>query len=270
MTSDEILRLKQIFDSKQWDFEIYWEPMCQLFEILNSKQRELTYSLLEDFLVHDYESYPGLRDLALEQIPDELLRNAKRIIVMPIVKVREQEKLKSGHEVVRQIALRLQRRVHQLNIAVKVRKTFNELEASRENTLLIFADDFMGSSETFFDFYRDYERNHRVSSDVVAVVYFFALKAGLKALNDENIPVYVGGQQDKGISDSARISDRTEAKNLMTVLEKSMGIPDSLRFGYLQSEGLIKMSRTPDNTFPIFWWENHPYGFTPPFVRYDL
>ena len=39
----------------------------------------------------------------------------------------------------------------------------------------------------------------------------------------------------------------------MQDLENKFQFKDYVKFGYGQSEGLISLIRTPNNTFPIFW-----------------
>jgi hypothetical protein len=57
--------------------------------------------------------------------------------------------------------------------------------------------------------------------------------------------------------------------SIMTEIEKL--IPGNhFSFGYNQSEALITLMRTPDNTFPIFWKEHKKSGefYDAPFSRY--
>jgi hypothetical protein len=51
----------------------------------------------------------------------------------------------------------------------------------------------------------------------------------------------------------------------MKDIEKKINIRGEFSLGYKQSESLISMIRTPNNTFPVFWEKND--FFKPPFER---
>jgi hypothetical protein len=41
----------------------------------------------------------------------------------------------------------------------------------------------------------------------------------------------------------------------MTSIEELLEVESNMRFGRNQTEALIKMMRTPNNTFPVYWEE---------------
>jgi hypothetical protein len=85
-----------------------------------------------------------------------------------------------------------------------------------------------------------------------------------------NIPIYYDFIGSKGISDTYSGESLDEKIKIMLEIEKM--IPGSTLFslGYNQSEALITLTRTPDNTFPIFWKDHRKKGkkFKAPFPRY--
>ena len=42
----------------------------------------------------------------------------------------------------------------------------------------------------------------------------------------------------------------------MSSIETSIGVTEDYRLGYASSEALVSMIRTPNNTFPIYWFRN--------------
>jgi len=55
----------------------------------------------------------------------------------------------------------------------------------------------------------------------------------------------------------------------MDKIESRLGNVNDFKHGYKMSESLVTMSRTPDNTFPVFWWDKCTTGskWPSPFPR---
>ena len=49
----------------------------------------------------------------------------------------------------------------------------------------------------------------------------------------------------------------------MKNIEEAIQVSDDYKFGYKGSEALVKMIRTPNNTFPIYWLRNKKNKFAP-------
>lgn len=75
--------------------------------------------------------------------------------------------------------------------------------------------------------------------------------------------------QGKGITDSYPQQTKEEKKAIMLEIEKKLK-PGKYQFGYEKSEALVTMTRTPNNTFPVFWmnYEHKGSKFSPPFPRF--
>ena len=52
----------------------------------------------------------------------------------------------------------------------------------------------------------------------------------------------------------------------MKRIEHELGVSEEYEFGYGKSEGLVTLIRTPNNTFPVFWYEPSSDNLAP-FVR---
>ena len=53
---------------------------------------------------------------------------------------------------------------------------------------------------------------------------------------------------------------------LMTQIENKLKIDKNFSFGYNRSEALISLIKTPNNTFPVFWFTNKKHNVAP-FLR---
>ena len=71
----------------------------------------------------------------------------------------------------------------------------------------------------------------------------------------------------KGISDKYSDTELSKKIKLMEHIEKNLDIPDDYLFGYKKSEALVTMIRTPNNTFPVFWY-NKKNEDNAPFPRF--
>jgi hypothetical protein len=141
--------------------------------------------------------------------------------------------------------------------AKKTLKAFNNPDhlkkyLSREDTLILFCDDFVGTGDTAKEVIDHYNEELRLSSDMPVLVTLVAQKLGLDVVKSLNVDVAVARIRTRGISDSDKLNV-SHALNLMTQIEDKLKIEPKYRHGYKCSEALVSMMRTPDNTFPVFW-----------------
>jgi hypothetical protein len=73
----------------------------------------------------------------------------------------------------------------------------------------------------------------------------------------------------KGISESTAIENKVAALKIVDRIEKRLRITEKFFRGYGQSEALVKMIRTPNNTFPLYWCDKTKKGdkWPAPFPR---
>jgi phosphoribosylpyrophosphate synthetase len=124
----------------------------------------------------------------------------------------------------------------------------------RNNSLVVFVDDFIGSGETATETIQYYLDNLKKASDKVIVFSFVAMQAALESIAAIGVEFITFSKLPKGITESGLFEDKDSAKDLMLRLEEKLGIPAFLQLGYEQSEATATMMRTPDNTFPVFWY----------------
>ena len=89
------------------------------------------------------------------------------------------------------------------------------------------------------------------------------MNEGVKILNSNGYTVYSAVQCNKGLSENGTI----EQIEMMKSIEDQIRIDEVFRFGYHSSEALVKMMRTPNNTFPIYWFHKRNRNKYAPFPR---
>lgn len=125
---------------------------------------------------------------------------------------------------------------------------------SNEATL-VFVDDFIGTGDTAR---KAIEYLCKVQPNLsnwknICFLSIATLQEGLKNLKGNGFKVYTSRVYPKGISEYYRGEKLKESINQMTKIESQIKVPESLHFGYKQSEALVCMERCPNNTFPVYW-----------------
>lgn len=267
LSPEVISRLDQIFKSKSWplddpelgDEPSLFETFCHLFSILSQDEQKLLLNLSEDFIRCTLLDYSKLMYIALNKV-DSMLINAKnKVYLLPLVSPMDVErgKIKSGHPLI-YITEHLVIPSHQSlrNKDVRAIHSPNGLDTNRTNSLLLCIDDFIGSGETALKFLDNYSCSFKVDSDSLIVVALVTQEIGMNKIRDIGYEVVSAHVRKRGISDSERIPDINAALAVIDQIESRLSISDKYRRGYAQSEALVQMIRTPNNTFPIFWCEN--------------
>ena len=121
-----------------------------------------------------------------------------------------------------------------------------------EDTILCLIDDFVGSGETI-ERVKKYINDNEYSIDKLVVVSLVSMSSGKEYVKKLGIELYTNIVCEKGISGC---ENEETNRLIMEQIEKTIKVKDIYNFGYSQSEGLVKMIRTPNNTFPIYWLKN--------------
>ena len=128
------------------------------------------------------------------------------------------------------------------------------------NFIVCLIDDFIGTGETAFSatqFFMD----KNILNNNIAIVSLVAMKVGYNYLKTEGLEVFYSILKEKGISDSYRNVEKETL--IMQRIEQKIGVKPSFKFGYGQSEALVRMIHTPNNTFPIYWLYNKKNEYAP-------
>ena len=49
----------------------------------------------------------------------------------------------------------------------------------------------------------------------------------------------------------------------MKKISQQLQVPKELYLGYLETESLVAMNKTPNNTFPVYWYEKNGHSHAP-------
>ncbi len=272
-----ITKLYKIFQNKRWtDNEgnnIVFENFCQLLLNLSEPQRELVIELAERYTWITLNEYQGKLVKVLESIEDVKLKGLKRVVLFPVMKPEDEVRTKSSHTI-----LYMLRAIKPLLTKYKSVE-FIEIESYEnlkqghfnleEGECLYLLDDYLGSGETIKTTVEKVLKNRDIDTNQIKVLSIAAQQDSIDFLKKVGISYYSDLVFSKGISDYYLTPEKEQKIEIMKEIEKL--IPGNhFSFGYNQSEALITLMRTPDNTFPIFWKEHKKdkLVFEAPFSRY--
>lgn len=266
---DTFIRLTNLFHIKNWpihnDAQVsdgtIFERFCYLLANLSDDEQELILTITEDFLRCTYFDYPSLMQKVLKKIDIKLMDDCKKIIMAPLISPKDAANgiVKSAHTVLYPILRTvipndpyLSQYKNKIISIINV-DSLNSKYSNRQDNLLLFFDDFIGSGKTACEALWDYWINYRVESDSIAVVALVAQYQGLTLLNRLFFNVYTSHVMKRGISDSEKIDDVDKSLSLMDRIEDVLAISKNYRRGFGKCEALVSMMRTPNNTFPVYW-----------------
>jgi hypothetical protein len=277
MNVSDITRLYSIFSNKRWHDnygnDIVYTNFCNLLTNLTEDQIQLILDLAERYTWITYSEYQTRIINTFNKVEDEKLKALKKVYLFPIIKLKDQGKTKSSHQV-----LYLMRAFKQFlprydHIKFEELEFFKELDASKfdinKNEAIFLLDDYIGSGETIHETLEIILRNRKIELNHLHIITIAAQYEIYKFISELPISIYADHIDGKGISDYYSSPEREEKIRIMQEIERL--IPGNhFRFGYQETEALITLTRTPDNTFPIFWKEHkrNNITFEAPFARY--
>lgn len=267
LSVDNISQLDQIFDSKNWpkkepvpgNILPLFEKFCQLLSILSKNEQNLILTLTKDFLRCTFNDYLGLLKNSLLKVNQTSINNSEEIFVLPLVSPEDEQrgKFKSGHFLL----------YPAVNIVIPCIPSFkckkitsvsnisfmNKLYSNRNNALILFVDDFIGTGETAIKVLTSFKKSYSTQNDSFVIIALVAQEGGIAKISEHGHLVFAADIRKRGISDSRRITDKRDAFLLMDQIERRLQVRNNFLGGYGKSEALVKMIKTPNNTFPVYW-----------------
>lgn len=275
---DIVMKLYSLFSDKRWH-EIegnkqVFENFCKLTDNLTEEQTDLIIELTERYKWITFNEYNARLIKLLNNIYEEELEEIKTIYLFPIIKPEDEGKIKSGTNIIYMLR-GIKPLINKFDkIKFEEISTFEMLNEEnlilKKNELLILIDDYVGSGETLKSTLTEVFKNQTLSNDKVIVASIILQQDSINFLDEIGIRYYTSDIVIKEIS-QRYVSPLLEEKiKIMKEIEKLIPGGNHFSFGYEQSEALVTMIRTPDNTFPIFWKEHRKNGekFKAPFPRY--
>lgn len=283
---NEIIRLDEIFSKKGWPRETcfgnrVFDNFCKTLAEFTPEQRELILSLTEDFIWIQPENYVSYFDelfkeftssYNFESIPDPIpesepksKKNTKPSLnLCPLLPQQDIYKVKSSTALIYLIKGQLkamQNKYSNFNIVVKDAPDLKRIKSANQNTIICLVDDFLGSGNTAEAAVKELI-DKGIPNNKIVVLVLVAMKEGIESLKAKNISVFSLFIREKGITGHENATDRLKT---MEEIENRIGVYEEDKFGYNSSESLVRMIRTPNNTFPFFWLSRK--GHKAPFPR---
>ncbi len=245
------------------------EPLFDLIdECSDDGQQELVCNLLRRFLFLEHKDFENAARAIARYIEDDLGLNHADTIICAL----DDTKFSDSSQVMTYMlkCVRWKGGKWPMINYVKSRSAALEIVKSRSIDHIVLVDEFVGTGETATKSIKKF-RQSLAAEDYFPKV-FFAAVVGMEntmaaVANEVNDLMYVHSLR-RGISDSLPPSDRAKALEAMAQLESNLaalgsrGALKKHHLGYKQTEALYSRAggNTPNNVFPIFWWDQNTEG----------
>ncbi|QXP72119.1 hypothetical protein H0I29_08665 [Polaribacter sp. R2A056_3_33] len=266
----DTLNLKKLFIEKGWsgmdEFNNFFENYCLFMERLDSHQHKLVRDLTADFLwLRSSDYYKHLKRTLLK-LEDYSYLNLDTVYVVPLLAKsdRDANKTKSSGTVAYACQNPLLK-YSDLFVNTNFRiiddlerlPDVNKLKGRKNPILLI--DDFIGSGDTALEALNEVLNIKGYDNETLFVASLVCQEMGLNVINDRGYKVLADIIRKRGISDKYKGEELDRNIKLMESIEKILELDHKFKakykFGYKSSEGLVTMTRTPNNTFPLYWFQ---------------
>lgn len=280
LSNEHLFEALQIFKEKNWPIEdnemdqfTLFNRYCERLAKINKvKERNLVLELTRNFLRVEANEYVSLlKKLLLACFSSaDGLKDEKTVLVAPMYTEKTWGNIKSSGFM---LYLMYDSGVKELddivlsNVKFKISKNINMLKsfAYDNSSKILLLDDFIGSGNSALECIKFLE-SIGIEKKRIIIGGLVVQKMGLETIEEYGVNVFYSILRNRGISDRYNDADLEEKLNLMKSIELKLGIPNDFQFGYKKTEALVSMIRTPNNTFPVFWYEKGENDLAP-FVR---
>ena len=251
---------------------------CKLFEILSDDEKKLIYKLTkEEFLLIEYGDYPIYLYYAIEKLKVKYPNINKIFLIFASINLPDSERIsKSSVNLIyhfktppfKDSISRLDLKYVILNDLIGISPDLLTIEKINDdpNSFLVVYDDYIGSGETIKESVNFLLRKG-FNREKIKVICIAAQMQGINFLSTKGIETFAAFERSRGISDRYSDEEKKLYQEIMRRIENKINVEFKYKFGCYGSEGLISLMRTPDNTFPVYWWNDKSISFEGPFLR---
>lgn len=271
-----VMKLYTIFEQKKWklqesgDYSVFDRFCSRLAELESDRERDLIIELTNEFLWVQSSMYEEYLLVALKKMFESKewkLEKNKNIYICPLLSEEDFGKLKSSTYMLYLCQSILMRTYPQFQEGqIRICETPEVLKEHKDRIgSLILVDDFIGSGETalgcleYLKFLKDADKN-------IYIVSLVAQEEGINNISREKISVFTALIRKKAITDAYSELEAKEKIEVMENISKHLHAPKGMQLGYASTESLVAMIKTPNNTFPVYWYEYKKNTYAP-FVR---
>lgn len=272
--------IKNLFVTLNWNIgdgeygDIVFDSFCEVLSCLDNKQQDCILELTKKFLRIDYANYHYHIRRSLANINKQSLHGVERVFVLPLWAKKDFGKPKSSPFVAYTLIgreIRAKDILGTTTVQVLEKKEWLNPILNANNWKLLLVDDFIGTGETAEEALNELLQDTGVDKSKVILLTLVAQRVGYERLLTQGIEVVYSVLRNKGISDEYIDPLRQEYLDIMNSIGKTLKIKSKLRLGYKDSEALVTLNRTPNNTFPVYWEKLKVNNklISAPFSRYD-
>lgn len=268
-----VIELAAIFNDQNWEIEESTNDEYSIFDIFCKRledletdaDRELMIELTRKYLVVGAgEYYKYMFDVFKKLINcnRDVMMDIDTIHIFPVQDKDYPEKTKSGNMMCYLFQGLLMRRFDVFrNKRVRIIETFDGLVKHKDDIkCLLVVDDFVGSGDTLLGCVNSIEEKG-IEKEKIKVLTLVLQECGKKVADEYGVEIYTSVLRNKGITDNYSEQEAQEKKEQMKRISKRFKVKDkNLYLGYKESEGLVSMIKTPNNTFPFYWYEGKREG----------
>jgi hypothetical protein len=252
----ELLAISDLFQSKGWDSLQNDAPMYQealesaiaMVDLLDEDQFKLLISLLYQYdTIFNYTPHVYKLNLLI----NDLYKQYSRIFISPLV-IKINNRPKSGHRVSYDLQSYFNDREYP-NLSFVDTPFSKRITPKDKSTALIMVDDYIGTGKSVENVYLE-DPVHLENFTLIACC-FYINEIGMQKLQELRIISRFNIRKGMAISDGLAIGDAdvATALRLYEAIESNLDIKAGYKRGYGQTEALVTLLKTPDNTLPIFW-----------------
>jgi hypothetical protein len=256
---DFMFQLDSLFNSKGWNNEEISSSKMEIIKLainFEEEERVLLLNLLQDFKIIKWQDYDRFLKIAIRNIPQNETINLTKMTVLPLKSEKDKFSSKSSDLVWYSFKDNGQRLKPELqDIKIIAQDNYERISTKLNNhdyEKIILVDDFIGTGETVLSCLKRAELKN-INKDKIIILSIAAMADGIKKINNYGVNVFCYKILDKGIASIYDIEIKNKYYKIMRNIENKYNIPENISLGYGHSEALVKLCRTPNNTFPIFW-----------------
>ena len=275
------IELISVFKEQNWDIEestagenSVFDMFCKRLEELESDaDRELMLELTRKYLVVNLEEYGKYMVDVFRKFIDRNKDKIGKTEVIHMFPVQDKDypaKTKSGNVMCYLFQGNLMRRFDEFrNKRIRIIETFDGLEKYKEDIeCLLLVDDFVGTGDTILGCINLIEEKG-IKKERIKALTLVMQEQGRNAVEGYGVEIYSAVLRNKAITDNYSIEEAEKKIAQMKNVGKRIKAKKELYLGYKESEGLVSMIKTPNNTFPFYWHEGKRDGklCVAPFAR---
>lgn len=275
------IELISVFKEQNWDIEenisgenSVFDMFCKRLEELESDaDRELMLELTRKYLVVDLEEYGKYMVNVFRKFIDRNKDKLDKMEVIHMFPVQDKDypaKTKSGNVMCYLFQGNLMRRFDEFrNKRIRIIETFDGLEKYKEDIeCLLLVDDFVGTGDTILGCINLIE-GKGIKKEKIKALTLVMQEQGRNAVEEYGVETYSAVLRNRAITDNYSIEEAEKKISQMKNISKRIKVKKELYLGYKESEGLVSMIKTPNNTFPFYWYEGKRDGklCVAPFAR---